>query len=123
MTYEQSLKNIEVIKNLISPWSIDYIFFDFKTETEFEVVFFDKENSDKIEELIPVKLRAKLPIAHLHENKLGQVILHYIAKPLIYEYNLTTNSVVMNYISGQSRSCPAQMKLDMALLFHKLKNM
>ncbi|MEK6627678.1 MAG: hypothetical protein AABY53_03555 [Bdellovibrionota bacterium] len=123
MTYEQSLKNIEILKSLVWPWDIDYVFFDFKTESEFEIIFFDKENSDKIEEYLPLKWNAKLPLAHIHENKRGQEILYYVDKIVTYEYNLTTDNMIMLYISGQLRYCPAQMKLEIAALVRKLENM
>lgn len=123
MTYEQSLKNIEILKNLVWPWDVDYIFFDFKTETEFEIIYFDKKNSHKIEKHLPIKWRAKLPISHIHENEQGQEILYYVDDIVTYEYNLTTDNIVMIYISEEFRHCPMQMKLEMAALARKLENM
>jgi len=123
MTYEHNLKNIEVLKNLIRPWEVDYIFFDYNTGTEFEIIFFDKENSEKIDLLLPVKHNARLPFAHIHENKYGQDILYYKDYSFTYKYNLTTDHIIMSSISGQFKSCPAQMKLEMAALARKLKNM
>ncbi|MEK6629060.1 MAG: hypothetical protein AABY53_10580 [Bdellovibrionota bacterium] len=123
MNYEQNLKNIEILKDLIWPLDTDYIFFNFKTESEFEIIFFDKKNLDKIEVFLPIKFKAKLPIAHIHENKQGQQLLYYAVNTFIYEYNLTTNNITMSYIRGQFRSCPAQMELEMAALIRKLENM
>lgn len=123
MTYEQSLKNIDVLKNLIWPWNIDYVFFDYKTESEFEVIFFDKENSHKIEEYLPVKWSAKLPIAHIHENKCGQEELYYVDNAIHYRINLVTLEIYMHDIEGQFKRCPLQIKLEMAALARKLKNM
>lgn len=123
MTYEQSLKNIEVLKSLVWPWDIDYIFFDFKTESEFEFIFFDKENSQKIEEYLPIKYRAKLPVAHIHENKLGQEELYYEDNFFRYRSNLVTHEIYMHDILGQFKHCPIQMKLEMAALARKLENM
>lgn len=123
MTYKQSLKNIEILKNLVWPWDTEYIFFNFKTEAEFEVLFFDKENSHKIEEYLPLKWNAKLPLAHIHENKIGQEILLYVDNTVTYKHNLTTDIIIMNDILGQFKSCRAQMKLEMAALARKLKNM
>ena len=123
MTYEQSLKNIENLKSLVWPWDIDYIFFDFKTEAEFEIIFLDKESSHKIEEYLPIKWKAKLPLAHIHENEQGQEILYYVDDRVICDYNLTTDNIAMIYISGEFRHCPIQMKLEMAALARKLENM
>ncbi len=123
MTYKQSLKNIDTLKGLVWPWDVDYIFFDFKTEAEFEIIFFDKENSDKIEEYLLIKARAQLPLAHIHESKQGQEILYYVDHIVTYEYNLTTDCIVMIYISGQFKSSSAQIKLEMAALVRKLKYM
>lgn len=123
MTYEQSLKNINILKNLVWPWDIEYIFFDFKTEANFEIIFFDKESSCKIEDYLPVKWNAKLPLGHIHENEYGQEILLYVDNLVTYKYNLTTDNIIMLYISGQFRSCPVQMKLEMAALARKLENM
>ncbi|MEK6628368.1 MAG: hypothetical protein AABY53_07060 [Bdellovibrionota bacterium] len=123
MTYEQSIKNIEILKNLVWPWDVDYIFFDFKTETEFEVIFLDTENSNKIEEYLPIKYRAKLPIAHIHENDLGHEVLYYVDDSFLYQINLVTNEINMHDVLGQFRHCPTQVKLEMAALARKLENL
>lgn len=52
-----------------------------------------------------------------------QEILYYVDEVVTYEYNLTTKNIGMIYISGQVKHCPAQMKLEMASLARKLKNM
>lgn len=123
MTYEQSLKNIEALKSLVWPWNVDYIFFDFKTKSEFKIIFLDKDRSHKIEECLPIKWRAKLPLGHIHENKYGQDMLYYVDEVVTYEYNLTTNNIKMSYICGPFKSCPAQIKLEIGALARKLKNM
>lgn len=123
MTYEQSLKNIENIRSLVWPWDIDYIFFNFKTETEFEVIFLDKENSHKIEEYLVVKSCAQLPIAHIHENEQGQEELYYVDNSVHYRINLVTQEIHLNDLEGQFKCCPLQMKLEIAALVRKLENM
>ncbi|MEK6628141.1 MAG: hypothetical protein AABY53_05905 [Bdellovibrionota bacterium] len=123
MTYKQSLKNIEILKNLLWPWDTDYIFFDFKTESEFKIIFFDKKNSNKIEKYLPIKHRAKLPVAHVHENEQGQEELYYEDNFFRFRFNLATEEIRMHDILGQFRNCPIQIKLEMAALERKLKNM
>lgn len=123
MIYEQSLKNIEILKNLVWPWNIDYIFFDFETETEFKIIFYDKKNSDEIEKYLPVKHRAQLPVAHVHENAQGQEELYYEDNFFRFHFNLATQEIHMHDILRQIRNCPIQIKLEMAALERKLKNM
>lgn len=123
MAYEQSLKNIEILKNLVWPWDVDYIFFDFKTETEFEIIFFDKENSSKIEDYLVAKHHAELPVAHIHENKQGQEELYYEDKAFRFRANLVSQEIYEHNIIGYFKSCPLQMKLEIAALVRKLENM
>lgn len=89
MTYEQSLKNIETLKNRIRPWDIDYIFFDFQTETEFKVIFLIRTSSN-------------------------QEVLYYEDVNIRYEYNLTMQKVLKNDFKHFKRRCSAQLKLDMS---------
>lgn len=123
MIYKQSLKNIEVLKNLISPWNIDYIFFDFKTASEYEIIFFDKENSHKIEEYLVTKHCTELPVAHIHENDQGQEVLYYEDDIFRYRFNFVTEEIYMHDSTGYFRHCPLQMKLEIGALVRKLENM
>lgn len=123
MTYEQSLRNIAALKNLVWPWQTDYIFFDFETETEFKVIFLDKENSDKIEDYLSVKWNARLPVAHIHENEQGQEELYYADESLSYQINLVTQEIRLHDVLGSLQHCPLQMKLEVAALARKLENM
>ena len=122
MTYEQKPKKYRSFEKSGLAVGIDYVFFNFKTETEFEVIFFDKENSNKIEEYLPVKHRAKLPVAHIHEKQ-GQEELYYEDNFFRFHFNLVTQEICMHDILGQFRHCPLLMKLEMAALARKLENM
>lgn len=123
MTYEQSLKNIEVLKNLVWPLGSAYIFFDFHTETEFKVIFFNKKAVPKLGARWAAKWRAKLPIAYIHKNQLDQEILHYADEAITYEYNLSMQNILLSYVLGQLSPCRTQIKLEIAALVQKLKNM
>ncbi len=123
MTYAQSLKNIEVLKNLVWPWGVEFVFFNFKTTTEFEIIFFDKQNSHRIEEYLIVKDHAKLPVAHIHENEQGQEILYYEDDIFRYRFNCVTEEIYMHDSTGYFKHCPLQMKLEIAALVRKLENM
>lgn len=46
MTQEQSTKTVEMFKNFISPFDCDVIYFDFTSETEFTVKFFNESDWD-----------------------------------------------------------------------------
>lgn len=122
MAYEQSLKNIEVLKNLVWPWNIDYVFFDYKTVSEFEIIFFDKENSKKIEEYLIANDQAGLPVAHIHENEQGQEILYYEDNSFRFRTNLVTGEIYEHDFTGYFKHCPLQMKLEIAALVRKLEN-
>lgn len=96
MSYQQSLKNIEILKNLILPLDGHQIFFDFSNETEFKVLPLKNSESEQITDLIRDKFRSELPQAKIYTNKLDHVILHYEDSLISYKFNFTSESVVIN---------------------------
>lgn len=123
MTYEQSLKNIEALKNLVWPWDTEYVFFDFYNYTEFKIIFLNQAQSYRIEDFIKDKFSKELPFTHIRVTSAGHDVLYYEDIIIRYEYNLTTQQVLMNDFKIFKRRSSAEVKLDMAKLFFKLKNM
>lgn len=123
MTYNQSLKNIEILKNLVWPLNADYIFFDFYNSTDFKIIFLNQNESQRIEDYIQEKFRAKQPFTHIRITSTGQEVLYYEDITIRFEYNLTTHEVLKNDLKNFKKKCPTQVKLDMAKLLLKLKNM
>lgn len=122
MTYEQSLKNIEVLKNYILPFGCDYIYFNFINHSDFEVIFLDENELNKIEDFIIAKFRAKQPFTHIRVKPDGQEVLYYEDAIIRYEYSLTTHEILKNDYKNFKKRSVSQLKLDMAKLLFKLKN-
>lgn len=118
MTYEQSLKNIEILKNIV--WPIDtgyYIFFDFYSESEFKTVLLNCPLL--LNEKMCANNNAKLPVANIHCNKLGQEILFYDDQNLNIDFNLTTNKLI--YDALNYKVTWKQLKIDLLKLKIRFK--
>lgn len=124
MTYKQSLENIEKLKNLVVPLDTHQVFFDFFDKSEFKIMFFKRiESTNIISELMTTKFRAKLPIARIQINS-DHEMFYYEDDLIRYEYNLTTQEVIMNdQKKGFKNRSSAELVIEMNKLLFKLKNM
>lgn len=124
MTYEQSFRNIEKLKNWVIPLDAHRVFFDFSNNSDFKIIFYKKTEPEKIRDLISTKFRSKLPSANIVFNELDHEIFHYEDKNIRYEYNLTTQEILMHDSKEPFRNySPAQLAIEMNKLLLKLKNM
>lgn len=124
MTYQQSLENIAVLKNFIRIYDKDCIFFDYQSQTEFKILFFNQDSDvKKIEQMMFLKMNENMPVAHITFN--GEIErLYYNDTNIHYEINSITSEVICNdsnhdFIKQHSE----QIKLQMAQLLTKLKQM
>ena len=125
MAHEQSLKNIETLKNLVLPMETHQVFFDFSNSSEFKMTFFNRiESENIISEIMTTKFRSKLPLARIVLNKLNHEMLYYEDKFIRYEFNLTTQEIFMHDSKEAFRSySSAELVIEMNKLLLKLKNM
>lgn len=125
MTYEQSFRNIEKLKDLVVPLDTHQIFFNFSNSSEFKMLFFKhSESKEVISELMTSKFRSELPLARIIFNKFDHEVLYYEDKFLRYKLNLTTQEILMHDSKEPFRNySPAQLAIEMNKLLLKLKNM
>lgn len=118
MTYEQSLKNIEILKNIVWPFNTDkYIFFDFHSETEFKIVFINCHLI--LNEKMVTNNAAKLPVANIHCAEFGQEILFYDDQNMNIDFNLTTNQLIYDELTFEVTW--EHLKMDLLKLNTRLK--
>ncbi len=123
MTYEQSLQNIEKLKSLVLPINGQTVFFNFSSDTDFQVTFFDNRFDESLVEMCREYVSVDRPIGEIYENENGQETLYYADSIVDYEYNFVTASVRYSNSYLGFRYCPIQSALEMAKLFRQLKNM
>lgn len=125
MTYEQSLRNIEKLKDLVIPLGTHHVFFDFSNNFEFILILFEYLKSKNIvSELMTTKFRSKLPLGGIIFNKLDHEIFYYEDKNIRYEYDMTTQEILMHDSKEPFRNySPAQLVIEINKLLLKLKNM
>lgn len=125
MAYEQSLENIEVLKNLILPTENHQVFFDFFNDNEFKMIFFNRfELENIIGDLMTTKFRSKLPLARIIFNELDHEILYYEDTFLRYKYDLTARKILTHDSKETFRNhSPAELAAEMKKLLFRLKNM
>lgn len=124
MTYQQSLKNIETLKNLILPLEGHQVFFDFSNQTDFKMLFFKNSESDEISKLFKIKYGSKMPAAHIMIDPQGFESFYYGDSFIQYEYNLTADKIEMHDSKEPFRnSTPAEIAIQFHKLLLKLKNM
>ena len=125
MAYEQSLENIEVLKNLILPVFTHQVFFNFANSSDFEMKFFNRIESDNIiGDIMTTKFRLKLPLARIQYGPLEHEFFYYEDCNIRYEYNLTTQEILMHDSKESFRNySAAELTIEMNKLLLKLKNM
>lgn len=128
VTYQQSLELIEIMQNIVWPYSNEWlIFFDFKTETEFEVKFFPNlKVATQMDQYISAKLKEKLPYAIAQmgmDQHMDIPRFYYFDENINYEINLLTKVVSFSDSTERLRRCPINVGLEMIRLARKLEDM
>lgn len=94
MTYEQSLQNIENIKNFVLPDGHHVAVFDFQSADSFQVVFYENYTDQIDDSLRVAALTRGCAFAFIENDKNDQSILSYIDKHQILLFNLTMNETI-----------------------------
>ncbi len=97
MSYEQSLQNIENIKNFVLPYGHQVAVFDFQIDGSFRVVFYENLTDQIHDSLRATALRRGCAFAHIENDKNDQSTLSYIDDHQILLFNLTTNETIDFY--------------------------
>lgn len=93
MELETSLANIDKLKNFIMPFNCPHIYFEFNSDTEFTVQFFDDDSTAFIGSIMNLSQKQLRPYARiLLRNNLE--IFYYYDSNIYYEFDLTNNKLI-----------------------------
>ena len=120
MTYEQSLQNIENIKNFILPYGDCIIFFDFKIANSFEIVFFTKSTYLENDKLRADALNRNCPHALIKNDKNDLPVLSYIDNNITLNFNIGLNETVQFH--SKKTVDNNKLKNELMSLIKQLKN-
>lgn len=124
MDYQQSLKNIESLKNLVLPLEAHQVFFDFSNDTNFKMVLLTTSESKKLSELVRRKYISKIPTCFIFIDNQEHEIFYYEDKFIRYSFNLTINQILMHdckqFFKNQTS---AELANQINKLILRLKNM
>ena len=90
MTYEQSLQNIKTLKELISAFDNEwFVFFDFRDEVQFEIIFCRFADWDFWCEFLRTKRKDALPWGRVHVTEDDEVVFYYSDVNIVWhQYNM-----------------------------------
>ncbi len=94
MTYEQSLQNIENIKNFVLPYGNQVVVFDFQSADSFQVVFYSNYTDQLNDKLRADALNRNCAYAVIENDKNDMPILSYIDDNLMMTFDLGLNVVI-----------------------------
>lgn len=117
MTYLQSLKQFNDLRHTIIPFNCEVIFFDFKSLTEYQIVFFDKYDLLSLRKLATQKLREDLPCGIIVATD-KEFSFDYRDINIDCEFDLNTDQLTF-FESDEGRRKPSKAML--LLEFAKLK--
>jgi hypothetical protein len=92
MDYQQSIKNLNHLKNFVRAWSECRIFFFFKSEIEYEIKIYDSTFTSEQQENIDECLQAGFPYGYICNKKNGEEELYYYDENIHVEYDLFLNT-------------------------------
>ncbi len=94
MDSETSLVNIEKLKNFIMPLDCPHIYFDFNSDTEFTVQFFDDVSTNFMESLVRKNSIANLPHGQILIQNSKTIFFYFDENYHCYEFDLTSNKLL-----------------------------
>lgn len=116
MTYEQSVKLCEHLRNTVSAFDCEIVFFDFKSAYEYEIIFIDKFDIQFTRTISSQKERDKLPCAFIFSTN-NECSFHYSDQNIDCEYNLYTGEIYLFESYEEKRSpCSDMLRLEFAKL-------
>ena len=120
MTYEQSLQNIENIKNFVLPYNCDRVVLNFKNEVLFESEFYMSCSRQEIDKLRADALNRNCPHAVIFNDENDLPILSYIDDNLIITFNIAMNETIRFH--RKTIIDKAKLKAEFSSLIKQLKN-
>jgi hypothetical protein len=94
MDYQQSIKNFNKLKILISPWAECQIFFFFGCETEYTVEIFNFLVTSEQQEKINDYRSRTTPYAYIRHRNGDEEVLYYSDDNVSIEYDLFTQDYI-----------------------------
>ncbi len=87
MDYQQSIKNLNHLKNFVRAWAECRIFFFFYSETEYEIKIYSGQRTRKQKKIIDKNLRNGFPYGYISNDESGEEILYYRDNNISVEYD------------------------------------
>ena len=88
MDYQQSIKNLNRLKNFVRAWAECHIFFFFYSEVDYKIKIYNNKRTRKQKRIIDKNLRSEFPYGYISNEKCGKEILYYCDKNIAVEYDL-----------------------------------
>lgn len=88
MDYQQSIKNLNHLKNFIRAWDECYIFFFFNSEANYDIEICGIEEATALQKKIDLHLRSRFPYGYVCNNSGAEETVYYCDKNIIVEYDL-----------------------------------
>ncbi len=119
MDYEQSIKNYLILRDFISPWNCEYIYFNFYSCTEFSIETYSAASSEMMAEHLFEKHQQQLPYCRVLIESGTVDQLYYADTNIDVVYNLTMQSLEYFYIWEPVDIEKAQKEFAQLSLFMK----
>lgn len=120
MDYQQSIKNLNHLKNFVRAWTECSIFFFYYSESDYKIEIYDLDLTAVQNELIDENLRSKFPYGFISNEKSGHEILYYCDKNIAVEHDLFLQKTTDFICKGSADK--KQVQQQFLLLIDLLKN-
>ncbi len=91
MDYQQSIKNLNHLKNFVRAWTECHIFFFFYSETEYVIEIYEPDFTPEQQQKIDENLHSGFPYGYINSEKTGEEILYYYDENIHIEYDFFLN--------------------------------
>ena len=88
MDYQQSIKNLNHLKNFVRAWTECRIFFFFYSDSEYKIEIYNTKRTNKQKKRIDRKRRSKFPYSFISNDESGEETLYYRDQNIAVEYDL-----------------------------------
>lgn len=117
MTYEQSLKQCEELRNFVMPYNCEMIIFDFSSVIEFKLIFLEKVDWDFQGKLADLRFEQHLSFAMFYDNQ----FIYYNNVGDFHFSQWTGELIDFRSITGYKQVCSTILKIEMASLVRQLR--
>ena len=94
MELEISLANIEKLKAFIMPLDCPCIYFNFISDTEFTIEFYDDVSDNFMSSLVQKSSIANLPHARIMTQNSKEILVYFDENYHYYEFDLSSNKLI-----------------------------